>query len=164
MLEWFSSKMAVAVAAMLLLSSVTAYFTIQKDSIRRTEIENVAHGIAEFANAVFDLTGEAEFVVACDGEAGLIVPGEVGGSPYEIHLRRDSVIIVQGSMTAVGHWTGDLHFWRHQELAIMADDVESLDAENPSLDIPSCQRFKIALDDIVIDNSAHLLAFAHPLE
>jgi hypothetical protein len=164
MLEWLSSKMAVAVAAMLLLSSATAYFANQRDSVRRIEIENVARGIANFIDAVLDLTGETKFVVACDGDAGLMIPEEVGGSPYEIHLRRDSVIAAQEGRLAVAHWTGDLHFWHAHDAAIDLEEVQGLDAEHPSLDLISCQRFDIAVEEVLIDGSSSLLAFAHPAD
>ena len=160
MLEWLSSKMAVAVAAMLLLSSATAYFANQRDSVQRMEIENVARGIAGFIDAVLDLSGEAEFAAACDGDAGLLMPSEIGGSPYEIHLRRDSVIAAQEGRTAVAHWTGDLHFWHAHDAAVDLEGVQGLDAEHPSLDLVSCQRFEIAVEEVLIDRSTHLLAFA----
>jgi hypothetical protein len=160
MLEWLSSKMAVALGAMLLLSSVTAFFACQRESIRRIEIGNVARGIAGFIDAVLDLTGETKFVVACDGDAALIIPKEVGGSPYEIHLRRDSVIIAQEGRTMVAHWTGELHFWQHHDMAIDTEVAQGLDADYLSLDLLSCQRFEIAVDAVLIDGSARLFAFA----
>jgi len=161
MLEWLSSKMAVAVAALLLLSSATAYFANQRDSIHGLELENVARGIAGFIDAVLDLPGETEFVAGCDGDVGLLMPKEIGGSPYEINLRRDSVIAVQKGESTVARWTGDLHFWIVFSTVFDSGEIEGLDAEHPSLGLTSCQRFDIAIEEILIDDSPNLLVFAH---
>jgi len=161
MLEWLSSKMAVAVAAMLMLSSVTLYFANQRESVRRTEIENVGRGIADFVDGVLGLSGEVEFVAGCGGEVGLLLPSEIGGSSYSIRLRRDSVIVTQQDRTSVNHWTGDLHLWHAGDTVFDIDEIERLDAEYPSLELSPCQRFEIGLEEIELGGSAQLLAFAN---
>jgi len=163
MLEWLSSKVAVAVAAMLLLSSSTAYFANQNDGVRRTEIVNVARGIASFVDAAFGLSGEVEFTASCEGDANLLMPDAISGSPYEIHLRHDAVIAAQEGVTAIAHWTGDLHFWDTGGVAVDSALVRELDADHDSLNLVSCERFNISIEEILVDSSPCLLAFAHPV-
>jgi len=160
MIEWLASKMAVALAAILLISSVSAYFVSDREAQRRGELRNVARGLAEFIDAVLELDGEAAMLVSCQKGADLVLPQEVGGAAYTLDLRADSVILQQQGHTELGHWSGSLHFWRWSGARLSNATVERLDRDSNSLSLAAGEPFVLSLKKIDLDDSEPFFAFA----
>ena len=160
MLEWLSSKMSVVLASMLLLSSMTAYFANQRDYARRQELETVARGLSSFVNAVFGVHGTTEFEVSFAGGGDLVLPSRIGGSPYSVRMRSDSVVIEQYGGSAIGHWSGNLHFWTWDGATLTWESVNASDRNRDSLSLGSGQGFQVSVEEIVLSESRLFFVFA----
>jgi len=160
MIEWLASKMAVALAVILLISSVSAYFVSDREAQRRGELRNIAKGVADFIDVVFDLDGEAVMLVSYQKDADLVLPQEVGGASYKLDLRADSVILRQQGHTEIGHWSGSLRFWRWSGARLSNAMVERLDRDSDSLSLAAGEPFVVSLEKIELDDSEPFFAFA----
>jgi len=160
MIEWLASKMAVALAAILLISSVSAYFVSDREAQRRGELLNVARGLADFIDATFDLDGEVVLLVSYQNGGDLVLPQEVGGAAYTLNLRADSVILQQQGHAEIGHWSGSLHFWRWSGPRLGNATVERLDRDSDSLSLAAGEPFVLSLEKIELDDSEPFFAFA----
>ncbi len=162
MMEWLSSKMAVALAATLMLSSVTACFLSQKGHSENEELESVARNLAAFVDNALSLPGTVTLTVAYGGDGDLILPSSVGGSAYRVQLRRDSVVVEQGAARAIGHWSGELHFWQWDGKPTDWAKIDQLDGEWQSLALSPGERFHISIEIITVNHADTLLGFAQP--
>ncbi len=162
MLDWFSSKLAVSLAAMLLLSSTAAYFSTDDDRVRDRELATIARGISEFVGEVLKFRGETDLRISCDSESDLTLPKDVRGSPYRVQLRPDSAVASQDDRLRIAHWTGDLHLWWHDSSPIRRETIERLDEEHQSIESDPQRGFSVSIREVDIGGSSMLLFFAYP--
>ncbi len=160
MLDWLWSKLTILFATVVLLSSVSAYFISERDQSVHEELRIVGRSLASFIDTVLGLPGTARFTVGSDHDADLALPRDIGGRPFRIELRRDSVILEMNSRTVIDHWSGDLRFWRWDGASLDAAFVRNRDESSPSLTLASGRTFQISLEEVLLGNVTVLMAFA----
>ena len=161
MIDWLWSKSMIAVAVILMLTSVSAYFMSERDRTLREELENTARNLASFIDNVLDVFGVARFEIGSDLDSDLVLPNEIGGRSYLIELRRDSAILTHGSNRAMSHWSGALHFWWWDGHPLDENLISELDDAHQFLIISSGQTIEIMTEPIFIGGSEKSLAFSH---
>jgi len=160
MLEWLSSKLPVVLASLLMLSSMFAYFAQQYSDTQFYELREVVTNLANFIDEFIDLPWDITFKVSSQQDADFIIPSGIHGRPYHIHLRRDSVIAELDHSTVVGHWSGNLHFWRWNGLSLDLETLTMKDDECSSLSLTSGQSFSLTIVTVKVDYEEVSLAFA----
>jgi len=160
MLEWLSSKMAVMLASMLLLSAATACFLNGREFNVRQEIEMLSRAVADFVDDALRLHGATLLTVTYGGDGDLVLPNVVDGRQYQLTLRRDSVMIEQLGVRAIGYWSGELHLWTWSGGPLSQEVIDELDSTSPSLSLASGQPWRVAVKPVTVSGIDVLLAFA----
>lgn len=160
MLGWLSSKMATALAVLLLISSVTAYFVKERREQERNELQIIARGLARFIGETIGLGGTAELIVCSSRACDFVLPERIGGNQYGLNARSDSVIVEQSGRIVLAQWSGTLHFWSWSGKRLSNATVEALDQEASSLSVRSGETLLVSLERIEMDDSEPIFAFA----
>ena len=151
-----------ALSAILILSSVSAFFTSEREQTLREELQTVARSLASFIDNVMKLSGVATFDIGPDVGADLLLPGKIGGNHYDFELRQDSAIFSLDGRTAMARWTGSLHFWRWEGIQLDDALVRELDEGSRSLILSSWQSFELVIDVACMAGAEVPIAFAFP--
>lgn len=116
MLDWLSSKFAMMLASMLILSSAFTLIDIQRNSLEDFELKLIADKISSCVNYIAFTNAEMKLTIAFDKSKGnVLLPTKVGGKEYSINITRSSVIISQGSKRFLSQFSTFVHLWNPSE-------------------------------------------------
>lgn len=116
MLDWLSSKFAMILASMLILSSAFTLIDIQRNGLEDFELKLIAHKISSCVNYIVFTNAEMKLTIAFDKSKGnVLLPTKVGGKEYSINITRSSVIVSQDSKRFLSQLTTLVHLWNPSE-------------------------------------------------
>ncbi|MEM3341569.1 MAG: hypothetical protein QW728_02650 [Thermoplasmata archaeon] len=113
MLDWIYSKVAISIAVLVVVATIVAFFTLQRNTIERTELNNIADIIAFNVNLVSKKTDEfITNVTFAEGSPQVVqLPGMYKNEPYNLKIQPDQVVISQGSEQVASSFTAIIHCW-----------------------------------------------------
>ena len=162
MFEFVSSKVAMAMAGILILASVFGFFQIQNENIARLEFQETADRIADTmneANSVnFDMTWRVGF---SSTDVDVQLKEVIGGERYSIELYPNSVLVVADGRAYHSSFIGEVHLWDPGLLGPGDNDIEALDITNNEMSIASGEDFIIVRRPLVMDHATEYHTFAY---
>lgn len=112
MLDWLTSKLAMMIAALLLLASVLGFFAAQLDGIDAIKLQDVSKSIADSIDSVSSSSGSIVINVNYNTTgAGLHLPPTIRGEPYDIEITQDLVMVSLGGTNRVNEFFNSVHIW-----------------------------------------------------
>lgn len=144
-LEFLTSKMAMMIAAIIILTSVLAVFTMMREDANDLKLRNCADTISSSINSMNSINGETrELITFQKGKEGIYLEPEVDGRGYEIRITRYKVMIKQEDNVFIEQFITAVHLWEPEKTAYDLMEFQDNDDRNPQLNI-------ISKEDIVIE-------------
>ena len=144
MLDWLSSKMAMMIAALIILSSTIGFFAWQNKNIQALELQNIADQIAGKINEMNGIEGNAYVRVTFkDNINGMHLNTIVGGKTYTINITQNLVIASQHSTKVVGKIIEPIHVWKPDKDVYESDEMQENDANSRTQEFSSGTDFII---------------------
>ncbi len=163
MLDWLASKVAMTLAALLLLAGVTGFFLAQRGMVVQDALQGIADGVASYVDEVSSVAGEMTTslsVGASAGDKGFALPARAAGNPYVLVLFATHVVADDGVHRAMAGLTEPIHLWKPSAGPYTARDVAAMDAGHPSLALGGT--ITIARRVIEVDGAGGPATFAFP--
>ncbi|UCG68133.1 MAG: hypothetical protein JSV09_09920 [Thermoplasmata archaeon] len=162
MLEIVTSKIAMMIAAMVILTSILAIYALQRDSGQDLEIQNIADKIAGTIDDLNTLSGETIVNLTFKREKeGIYVRPTLEGKSYEIMISRYRVLITQGNRRGISNLIGPVHLWRPLKNSYNQTNFENIDNENKTLELTSGEDFKIQRKLVEVSGENQYLTFIY---
>lgn len=162
MLELVTSKIAMMIAAMIILTSFLAIYALQRDSGQDLRLQNIADKIAGAIDDLNTLSGETIVNLTFErGKEGIYVKPTVEGKSYEIMISRYRVFITQESHRGISNLVGPIHLWEPLMNSFNHTNIENIDRENKTLELTSGEDFKIERKSVEISGENQYLTFVY---
>lgn len=144
MLEFVTSKIAMMIAAIIILTSVIGVYALQREQAKDLELQNIADKITGAIDNVNTIQGETKIKVTFDrGKEGVYVKPLVNGKNYEIMITKFKVIITQSSRRATSNFLDSIHLWTPLSNSYNLTQIKDNDKANRTLEFVSGDDFKI---------------------
>ncbi len=143
MIQWLQSKLVLIMAGVVLISSVTAVFNYQLESMEREELENRCEKISRVIDKMdrADVDEMRQKITFDENSEGIYLPPQVRDESYTIKIQTDFVRIVKDDESVVEALQGNVHLWSPSELnntgELNEDERRWRDSQNSSLEIRS---------------------------
>ena len=162
MLEFVISKMAMMIAAIIILSSVLGIYTLQREQAKDLELRNIADKIADAIDDLNSLQGETKVNVTFErGKEGVYVKPSVKGKNYEIMIAQYKVMISQNHKRSISNLMGPTHSWEPLSNSYTLTQIEEIDGTNRTLELKSGKDFKIERKLIEISGENEYRTFVY---
>lgn len=162
MLDLLTSKIAMMVAAVVILTSVLGIFSMQMEDAKELELRNVADRISGTMDNMNTVKGETkEAITFEEGEDGVYIKPKVDGKTYEITLTRYEVIVRQEGKTFLRNFIEDIHLWIPEKFAYDSKELQNIDENNWKLNFTSGDGFTIHRKLIEIDGEKSYMTFVY---
>lgn len=162
MLEFITSKIAMMIAAIIILTSVIGVYALQREQAKDLELQNIADKITGAIDNVNTIQGETKINVTFDrGEEGVYVKPLVNGKNYEIMITNYKVIITQSSRRATSNFLGSIHLWAPLSYSYNLTQIKDNDKANRTLEFVSGDDFKIERKSMQINGENEYGTFVY---
>jgi len=162
MLELVTSKIAMMMAAIIILASVLGIYAIQRNQAIELELKNIADKISGTIKNLNDLQGETKVIVAFDeGDGDVYVKPYIDGKRYEIMITSNKVFITQDDRHYISDFTGLIHLWVPLSNTYNQTQIQYLDDENRKLEFESGQDFEIERKFVEIGGEDKYMTFVY---
>ncbi len=144
MLDFITSKMAMMIAAIIILTSALGIYALQREQTKDLELNNIADKIAGAIENINTLQGETKVNVTFDiGKEGIYIDPMVNGKDYEILISQYKIMITQEERRAISNFVIQIHLWPPLSNAYNLTEIEYIDESNRTLEFLSGEDFKI---------------------
>jgi len=168
MIEFVTSKVVGAIAAMVLLGSMLGFFAIQRSSAEEQQFRNMCDSLARTIDGVSSLNAATEVNVTFgQNGSGLRLDFSFRNKGYDIEIRTGQVIFRQGGLTAVSVLARAIHHWDPKAagngttLYVSEETLARLDGEHPALKTPSGKDLVVESRLLAISGEMRYATFVH---
>jgi len=168
MIEFITSKVVGAIAAMVLLGSILGFFAIQRSSAEEQQFRDMCDSLARTIDGVSSLNaGTAVNVTFGQNNSGLRLDFSFRNKGYDIEIHVGQVIFRQGGLTAVRALTRHIHPWDPKlasngtTIYASEETLLRLDSENLVLKAPSGKDLVVESRSLAISGDIRYGTFVH---
>lgn len=115
MIEWLSSKFAMVLAFVLILSSLVSLFQMGQRAVESVELQTIMRRFASFVNTVCRSQGETTARISIGMDTGISLPSSINGHLYSIHIHSNFGYAALGSARHYEPFSCKLHFLEDME-------------------------------------------------
>ncbi len=129
MLQWLQSKIALIVAGLILISSLSTIFYIQVSSMERDELKERCRKISGVIEHIDNIDADLvrKRISFEEDSKGIFVDPEIKSGSYMVEISEDFVELKSESDSVRSDLTADIHLWEPEELNRTGDvDVDDL--------------------------------------
>jgi hypothetical protein len=161
-LDLLTSKLAMMIAALIILTSVLGIYAYQREQAKDLELRNIADTISGAIDDFNALLGESKVNVTFDRDGqGIYIQPKVDGKSYDILITKYKVIISQESRRFYSNYAGSIHLWIPQSDSYNQTEIEDCDSEFKMLELVSGDTFQIERKLLEIDNEKEYGTFIY---
>jgi len=154
MWQWLSSYVAITIAVFIILGAVVAFFTVQQNTIKDTEFDQIAQKIADVIDSVSSVNGNTTRIITFEtNQNGVPIQKLFYGNIYNINITKTSVILTQNTRTAHKNLRWSVHPWSPALLNDSAhnyytdpSELSYRDSTLPYLTFSSNTLFKVVIE------------------
>ncbi len=165
MIEWLSSKVAVAIAVVVVMASVLGYFAMQRDTFSEAEVADVAFSTARMIETYSSAAGRVVQTISV-GEGGSLMelPAAIDGHPLSVNITKNDVIVKCGEYTVIESYSAPIHLWNPEEnLTFNSSTVALLDLQNSwTGEVSSPGVLTLDRKDIRVSGDVMRMTFCYP--
>ncbi len=138
MLDWLSSKVAMSLAALLLLAGVVGFFLVQRDRAVYDALQDTVDRAAAYLDEFSRGAGETATSVAVGGSQdpgateGLQLPAMAAGESYLLTLYRSYVVAGTDRHRAFATLRVPIHFFEPRAGTYTSEEIAAMDVLHPS--------------------------------
>ncbi|MBI5000798.1 MAG: hypothetical protein HZB92_04635 [Euryarchaeota archaeon] len=131
MIDWLASKVAISIAVLVIVSSISGFFYVQREAALDREAEQAADSLANWIDSFSSLGGETKANLTVGAGGNYAVPEQIGGKPVHLNISMGLVQITCGSRRASAGYLANVHLWLPEKGSYNASEFQSLDASHP---------------------------------
>lgn len=162
MLDFVTSKIAMMIAAIIILTSVIGLYALQREQAKDMELQNVADKIAEAIHNVNTIQGETKINVTYNRESdGVYVNPKVNGKDYEIMITPNKVIITQNGRRSISNFVVSVHLWVPIFNVYNQTQIEEIDEAYKTLELQAGDDFNIERKSIEVSGENEYMTFVY---
>ncbi|MFH0816033.1 MAG: hypothetical protein V1934_04375 [Methanobacteriota archaeon] len=165
-MEWLSSKVAMAVAVLVITGSVLGYYAYQRSSSYEGEVAEVARSMARWIESFSAANGEIRSNITFDGWGNLKLPESINGNPVSVNLSRNNVIVTCGKYVVLEeHTVPTIHLWEPQNRSMNTSAIALMDIVNPwTGNVSSPGKLVLERHSIIVSGAEQLFTFCYRAE
>ena len=171
MLDWIYSKVAISIAVLVVVATIVGFFTLQRASIEKNELNSIADIIAFHVNLVSKKTDEFITNVTFDEGSSEVVkiPAMYKNNPYNLKIHPDQVVLSQSDETVTSTFISIIHCWNPKLLGQYSyytneTIIQGIDMTHHELNFESGHDFVIHQKKLNINGSAAFRTFVYLAE
>lgn len=144
MFEFVTSKIAMMVAAIVILTSVLGVYAFQREQVKDLRLRNIADEISGIINDINSLSGETKINVTFDeSREGTHIEPLVEDKRYEILITQYRVSITQDNRRYSSNFIEPVHLWVPGSNSYNQSIIQEIDNEYKTLRLESGDDFVI---------------------
>lgn len=144
MFDLLTSKLAMMIAAIVVLTSVLGIYAYQREQAKDLELRNIADKISGAIDEYNTLSGESIVTVIFDREEeGIYIQPKADGKKYDIVITKYKVIVSQETRRFYSNFVGSIHLWIPQSNSYNQTEITECDSEFKTLQLVSGDNFII---------------------
>ena len=159
MIDWISSKVAMSLAALILLAGVVSFFLAQQEEARHDALHSIANQAASYIDEISRSPGEIAARISVGPGGTLELPALAAGQAYALTVYRSYVVAGYDGKRAFAVLTTSIHMWQPRAGSYTASEVAEFDTLHPSLALESEGSAIVSRRSLVIDGSPTLETF-----
>ncbi len=165
MLDWLASKVAMSLAALLLLAGVVGFFLAQRDRAVHDALQDIADRAAAYVDALSESAGELATSISVgspmgpDAVAGMELPDLAAGEPYLLTLYHAYVVAGTDGDRAFTVLHTPVHFFEPEARPFTSEEITGLDAVHPSATLGHGGLAVLSRRYVTVDGAARLETF-----
>ena len=157
MLDFMMSKLAMLVAAVIILLAGIGLYEIQKNAIEDEELQNIGDKIAKTVNELNALNADTKVNLTFNRyKEGIYIKPTVGGEVYTIRITQNLLFLTQKGRSIASNFLSAVHVWKPDKCDYNMTELADLDAENRDMEINSGEDIEIDLERKQIEVSGML--------
>jgi hypothetical protein len=163
--DFITSKLAMMIAAIIILTSVLGIFSMQREDAKDLELRNIVEEISQTINNLNTVSGETkETMTFRTGEQGIYLTPNVDGKPYEIVITQYEVIVKQEGKIFLRDFVMSIHLWEPENIMYNLSLLQNRDEENSQLEFVSGEDFVIHRKLMEMDGEKGYMTFVYLLQ
>ena len=155
MFEWFSSKVAMSVAVIILVAAMIGFFAYINSRVSSVEFSSIPEAIASAVDRTAttneNITTRVTFV---DGSTnGTYIDPMFKNNGYHIMISSSEAVVQQSSLTASAAFSKKIHLWKPDSTVEVTKKatLDGKDALSPPLEFESGKDFLIENKRLTVD-------------
>jgi len=164
-LDWLSSKVAMTLAALLLLAGVVGFFLAQRDRAVHDALQDIADRAAAYIDTLSESAGELATSISVGSAmdpgavAGMELPALAAGEPYSLTLYHAYIVAGTDGDRAFAVLRTPIHFFEPEARPFTSEEVADLDVVHPSAILGHGGFAVLSRRYITVDGTARLETF-----
>jgi len=164
-LDWLSSKVAMSLAALLLLAGVVGFFLAQRDRAVHDALQDIADRAAAYIDTLSESAGELATSISVGSAmdpgavAGMELPALAAGEPYSLTLYHAYIVAGTDGDRAFAVLRTPIHFFEPEARPFTSEEVADLDVVHPSAILGHGGLAVLSRRYITVDGTARLETF-----
>jgi hypothetical protein len=163
LIEWLSSKVAMAVAVLVVTGSVLGYSAYQRSTSYEGEVVDVARSVARWLETFSTSNGEMHSNITFDRWGNLRLPPSIDGNPVSVNLSRNSVIVTCGRyVVSEPHTAPMVLIWKPQNRSMNVSQIALMDVTTAwTGEVSSPGKFVLERHALFVSGSEQLFTFCY---
>lgn len=164
MLDVITSKIAMMIAAIIILVTVIGIYQLQNEHGRELELRNIARQISDRIDYFNGLQGDMKTNITFDkNKEGIYIKPTVKGEDYKITVAQNIVILEQEGLRVSKGFIQHVHHWKPEEETYNHSEIEENDSESSSINLVSGEDFIIERKLLLIDDLGDYRTFVYKI-
>lgn len=162
MIDLIITKLAMMVAAVIILGTVLGVYAIQRDQGKDLELLNIAEAISRAVDDLNSIQGDTILNITFDSDAeGRYLEPMVDGRNYDILITRWAVAVSQDHRWYGEDFIAPVHLWKPEKNSFTSSEIEKSDMEQKELAFTSGIDFTIERMRVVVGEEGRFLTFLY---
>jgi hypothetical protein len=162
MMDLITSKLAMMIAAVIILSTVLGVYAIQREQGRDLELMNIAGTICRAVDEMNTIQGDTIFNMTFDrGAQGRFIEPLVNGKNYNILITRYEVVISQDNKRCQEDFMAPVHLWKPDLNSFTISEIEDSHGEFNELIFTSGTDFTLERKSVLVGEELEFITFVY---
>jgi hypothetical protein len=162
MIDLITSKLAMMVAAMIILTTVLGVYAVQREHGKDLELMNIAETICGAIDDMSAIQGDTVLNITFDlRDEGRYIEPLVNGKNFDIIITTHEVIISQDDRHYELDFMAPIHPWKPERNSFTISEIQESDAEHDELSFSSGNDFTIERMRSVVGEEGRFLTFVY---
>ena len=162
MIDLITSKLAMMVAAVIILTTVLGVYAVQREQGKDLELMNIVETICGAVDDMNGVQGDTILNITFDrGSEGRFLKPLVNGKNYDILITSYEVVISQEDRHYEEDFMAPVHLWQPQSNSFTSSEIEDAGMEQGELSFGSGTDFTIERMRVVVDEEGRFLTLVY---
>ncbi len=164
MLDWVLSKVAMSVAAILLIVVGAGYLDLWEESSRTDELTRVAEEIADIVNELQGVNGRVRLRIGPRSGSVGNIPASIDQRSYTITIGHELVMVTQEDRSASAQFHERVQPWSPESDAYTSDEFDESDTDAALLRVDSGTELVVERRLLTVDGTYQWHTFIYAAE